>query len=229
MGLVRSLAGRYRELGLPVEDLVQEGAIGLLEAIDRFDPRNGAAFSTYAFWRVRQSITHALTDRGRLLRLPKDVLERRRALAKAGSALASTGCTPTPWALAEATDLSLAEVTDALDAPWTTASLQAPLPDGRLLETALVDPAAADPETTVLARLESQALERALDRLPARKRTVIDTHFGLHGDPRTLAQVGAALHISPARVRAIEREALHDLAVDLERDLVEAQAVSPTL
>lgn len=221
MGLVRSVAGRYRELGLPVEDLVQEGAIGLLEAIDRYDPANGAAFSTYAFWRVRQSITHALTDRGRLLRLPKDVLERRRALARAGSTLTSTGRRPTPRALAEATDLSLAEVADALDAPGTTASLDAPLADGRPLETALADPAASDPEATVLAELEREALERALDRLPPRQRAVIDAHFGLDGEPRTLAQVGAALHVSPARVRAIEREALHDLAVELEPALLE--------
>jgi RNA polymerase primary sigma factor len=220
MGLVRSIAGRYRELGLPVEDLVQEGAIGLLEAIDRYDPTNGAAFSTYAFWRVRQSITHALTDRGRLLRLPKDVLERRRALARAGSALAGMGRVPTPWALAEATDLSVAEVVDALDAPGTTASLDAPLADGRTLETALADPAAADPEAAAVARFEREALERALTRLSARQRAVIEAHFGLDGEPRTLAQVGAALHVSPARVRAIEREALHDLAVELEPALV---------
>lgn len=220
MGLVRSLAGRYRELGLPVEDLVQEGAIGLLEAIDRFDPENGAAFSTYAFWRIRQSITHALTDRGRLLRLPKNVLERRRELARAGSALAGEGRLVTPRALAAATDLSSAEVVDALEAPGATASLDTRLADGRTLETALADPAAADPEAAALAGFEREALERALTGLSARQRAVIEAHFGLDGEPRTLAQVGAALHVSPARVRAIEREALHDLAVELEPALV---------
>lgn len=221
MGLVRSVARRYRDLGLPLEDLTQEGAIGLLEAIDAFDPRNGAAFSTYAFWRIRQSITHALTDHGRLLRLPKGILERRRAILAARAALVNAGRTPTASALADATGLSAAEVVEAVDAPASVASLDALLPDGRPLETAIPDPAATDPETAAFSHLEHERLGEALARLPARKRAVIGAHFGLDGEPSTLAEVGAALEVSSSRAHALERDALDELALALEPALTD--------
>ena len=93
MGPVRSLARRYREMGLPVEDLEQEGAIGLLEAIEHFDPLRGASFSTYAYWRARRAMTHALTDHGRLLRLPKRVSSAGARLPKRPQR-SSTGVAP---------------------------------------------------------------------------------------------------------------------------------------
>ena len=96
MGLVRSLARRYRDMGLPVEDLLQEGAIGVLEAIENFDVSNGASFSTYAYWRARRTMTHALTDHGRLLRLPKSVLERGRLIADARAQLVNAATVPRP-------------------------------------------------------------------------------------------------------------------------------------
>jgi RNA polymerase sigma factor (sigma-70 family) len=216
MGLVRSLARRYRDMGLPAEDLVQEGAIGLLEAIDHFDAANGASFSTYAYWRARRTMTHALTDQARLLRLPKSVIERRRALADASAALVNAGRRPTPTALAEATDLTTDDVADALAAPTTIASLNAPLDDGTTLEAAVADPAATEPLAAAVAGVERAALAEAVAHLSPRQRAVIGGRFGLSGEPRTLAQIGAALHLSPARVRAIEADALHDLALELE-------------
>ncbi|MGZ4385054.1 MAG: sigma-70 family RNA polymerase sigma factor, partial [Gaiellaceae bacterium] len=116
MGLVAAVARRYRDLGVPDEDLRQEGAIGLLEAIDRFDPTIGATFATYARWRVRQSISHALSNRGRLLRLPKEITERRRLIARSTSALVGGGATPTAGEIAECTGLSKAQVVEALEA-----------------------------------------------------------------------------------------------------------------
>ena len=104
MGLVRSVAFRYRDLGLPMEDLVQEGAIGLLTAIDDYDSSRGASFSTYAFWRVRAAVTHALTAHGQLLRLPRPVLERRRHVIQARERLAAAGHEPSLTELAKATD-----------------------------------------------------------------------------------------------------------------------------
>src|SRR6185437_11251692 len=98
--LVRALAGRYRNYGLPLDDLVQEGAIGLLEAVDRFDPGLGVPFEPYARFRIRRAMRNALTDQARLIRLPKQVVERRRALERAESAITNaTGRTATPGEL----------------------------------------------------------------------------------------------------------------------------------
>jgi RNA polymerase primary sigma factor len=216
MGLVRSLARRYRDMGLPVEDLLQEGAIGVLEAIENFDASNGASFSTYAYWRARRTMTHALTDHGRLLRLPKSVLERRRAIADARAQLVNAGHRPTAGALAEATQLTVDDVVAAMDAPTTIASLDAPLTDGSTLEGIVADPAATEPPAAVLARADRAALADAVDHLSARQRAVIDARFGLNGEPKTLTEIGAELRVSAARVRAIESDALRDLALDLE-------------
>lgn len=219
LGLVRALARRYRDLGLPVEDLAQEGVIGVLQAIDRFDPDGGASFSSYAFWRARQAITHALTDHGRLLRLPKDVVERRRAIAKATGELVNAGLDATPSVIAHATGFSRAEVVEALAAPTAVSSLDASLDDGASLEARLIDPAAIDPEASALAHLQAAAVEAAVVHLPARQRAVISGHFGFDGEPKTLACLGAVLHVSPSRVREIEREALLHLALELEPKL----------
>jgi RNA polymerase sigma factor (sigma-70 family) len=209
MGLVRSLARRYRDLGLPVEDLTQEGAIGLLEAIEDFDAGKGASFSTYAYWRIRRAITHALTDHGRLLRLPKSVLERRRALADATAALVNAGRRPTPDALAEAAQLSVPDVVAALEAPTGIASLD---DDG----IPIADPAAVDPSAEAVSGVERAALHDAIGHLSARQRTVIERRFGLGGEPRTLAEIADDLQLSTGRVRAIESDAIHDLALELE-------------
>jgi RNA polymerase primary sigma factor len=209
MGLVRSLARRYRGLGLPVEDLTQEGAIGLLEAIDDFDAGKGASFSTYAYWRIRRAITHALTAHGRLLRLPKSVLEHRRTLADATAALMNAGRRPTPDALAEAAQLPVAEVVAALEAPARIASLD---DDG----IPIADSAAVDPSAEAVSGVERAALHDAIGHLSARQRTVIERRFGLSGEPRTLAEIADDLQLSTGRVRAIESDAMHDLALELE-------------
>jgi RNA polymerase primary sigma factor len=208
LGLVKSIAGRYRGLGLPTEDLVQEGVIGLLTAIDRFDPKNGASFSTYAFWRIRQAVTHALTMNGHVLRLPKQVLEDRRAVVTAAAALANAGRSRSVEALSAATGLTPDAVGQALGAPFTISSLNEPLDHGMTLENAIADPAAVDPEAQALAHMEEQALADAVARLPDRQRQVIALHFGFGSEPQTLSAVGEALHVSAQRVRALEHEGL---------------------
>src|SRR5581483_6820299 len=117
IGLVRSVAFRYRDLGLPSEDLVQEGAIGLLTAIDDYDSSRGASFSTYAFWRVRAAITHALTARGQVIRVPRPVLEQRRDIARAREHLRTDGHEPTMSELAQATELARRDLVEALATP----------------------------------------------------------------------------------------------------------------
>jgi RNA polymerase sigma factor (sigma-70 family) len=213
--LVRSIALRYRDLGLPVEDLVQEGSIGLLQAIDDFDPGCDATFSTYAFWRVRGAITHALTERGRLLRIPRPVIQRRRAVSEAQRRLASGGRAPTTSELAQATGLSLAAVEEALAAPFDVGSLDA-LDGSSAL--ALADPS-ADPEGEALAAQRARVVVRAVGRLGRRSREVVSRHFGIGQQPETLQRIAADLALSPSRTRALKDDALRELAAVLEREL----------
>jgi RNA polymerase primary sigma factor len=144
--LVRAVASRYRDYGLPLDDLVQEGSVGLLEAIDHYDSSRGPTFEPYARFRVRRAIRNALTDQARLIRLPKQVVERRRELRRAEARLLAAGRRPTPADLAAATGLSLAAVVEARTAPQAQLSLEQPiLPDGSPLANLVADPVASDP------------------------------------------------------------------------------------
>lgn len=210
MGLVRSIAFRYRNLGLPVEDLVQEGAIGLLSAIDDFDQERSASFSTYAYWRVRSAVTHALTARASLIRIPRTVLENRRAVADAERQLTVSGRSTSPAALAGETGLPLAAVAEAL-APVTVG----PLDEGNGARRPVVE-AGGQPEALAVAAEESHALRRALAQLRPRKRTILSRHFGIDGEPETLAAIASDLHVSPERARALKDEALRELAAGLD-------------
>jgi RNA polymerase sigma factor (sigma-70 family) len=215
MGLVRSVAFRYRELGLPVEDLVQEGAIGLLSAIDDYDSSRGASFSTYAFWRVRAAVTHALTAHGQLVRLPRPVLERRRQVARARERLTAAGREPSLTALAKATTLPPAAVAEAL-APASVSSLDQPTTDGTTLGELVAADAATSPEAQLVNSEEVRVLRGAVRRLRGRKRTIVSRHFGLAGKPETLTEIADDLRLSPERTRALKDEALRELAVELE-------------
>lgn len=214
MGLVRSVAFRYRDLGLPLEDLVQEGAIGLLSAIDEYDPARGAGFSTYAFWRVRAAVTHVLTAQGRLIRVPRPVLERRREVARAHRGLAAAGLEPTVTRLAETTTLAPGDVEEAL-APTSVASLDQRADDGTTLGELIASDAAASPEALAIEHERARAVRRALLRLRGRKRAIVGRHFGLDGEPQTLTEIAGDLHLSPERTRALKDEALRELAGEL--------------
>lgn len=214
--LVRSVARRYRNLGLPVDDLVQEGSIGLLAAIDEFDPVRGASFATHAYWRIRRAVTGALTANGRLVRLPKSTIERRHALLEARDALAATGHEPTVEDLAASTGIAAAAVAAALAAPLAPASLDAPLPDGTALEALLEDPAAPNPEAQAVLDEQRRRLDDALARLPERTRQVIEQHFGVGRNPASLGSIANELGLTTQRVRAIENAGLFALARQLE-------------
>lgn len=203
MGLVRSVAARYRGLGLPVEDLVQEGAIGLLAAIDDYDASRGATFSTHAFWRIRAAVTHALTAQGHLIRVPRPVLEHRRKVARARNRLAAYGREPTVGQLAATTELAPGDVEAALS-PHDVVSLTPQLEDG-----------ASRTEPEVVEHERARALRAALGRLGDRKRAIVGRHFGLDGAPETLAEIADDLQLSPERTRALKDEALRELAGEL--------------
>ncbi len=216
--LVRSIAARYRNLGLPVEDLVQEGSLGLLEAIDQYEVDRGADFESYARFRIRRAVRNALTDQSRLIRLPKQIVERRRAIERAEASLRNTtGHMPTPDEIAAATGLSRKAVLETRGLGATPVSLdRAVLDDGSSLESLVADDSARDPENETVEHEQVQAVDNALATLPERQRTVVSRHFGFDCDAQQIADVAASLHVSQQRARAIERDALYALRDRLE-------------
>jgi RNA polymerase primary sigma factor len=217
LGLVRAVASRYRDLGLPFDDLVQEGALGLLDAIDRYDPCRGTDFESFARFRVKRAIRNALTEQARLVRLPKQVVERRRMLARTQARLTSeSGRTPTPAELAAATGLSPLSILEARTAAIAAISLDAPVAhDGSTLANLIADSTAADPEGAALSAEEARLVRDAVARLAPRSREIVSRHFGLDGGETAVATVALDLHLSERRTRTIERDALHQLASEL--------------
>ena len=218
LGLVRSVAKRYRELGLPFDDLVQEGSVGLLEAIDRFDPSRGTPFDGYARFRIRRAIRNALTDQARLIRLPKHVVQRRRAIDAAEARLTAeaAGRPATPVQLAAATGLSVDAVEHARSAGLAPISLDEPLlPDGSSLASIVADSEAADPELSALDHEQTELLKAALDELPNRQRYILDHRWGISGEPVSIADLAAELDLSPRRTQTIGRDALFELKAAL--------------
>jgi RNA polymerase primary sigma factor len=216
--LVRSVASRYRNLGLPFDDLVQEGSLGLLEAIDLYDPARGLDFETYARFRARRAIRNALTEKSRMIRLPKQIVERRRAIDRTEARLAAAkGHMPTPCEVATALGLAQAAVFKTRNASATPISLdQSVLADGSALEAVVADAAAPDPEVEVVEHEQADLIDAALAALPERQREIISRHFGFDRTPEEIADVAAALHLSQQRTRAIERDALYALRERLE-------------
>jgi RNA polymerase primary sigma factor len=218
LGAVRAIAARYRDLGLPVEDLVQEGSLGLLDAIDHYDARRGADFEKYARFRVRRAIRNALTAQSRVIRLPKQIVERRRAIERVEAGLiGATGRVPTPAELAVATGLSPKAVVETRTIASNLVSLDQPvLPDGSTLETVVADASARDPEVETVDHERARLVDDAVAHLPARQREIVSRHFGVGRDAEQIADVAAALHVSQQRARAIERDALYSLREQLD-------------
>jgi RNA polymerase primary sigma factor len=202
MGLVHDIARRYAGLGLPIDDLVQEGAIGALAAIETFDPARGP-FDRYVRFRVRSSIRDALTESSRIVRLPKRVVERRRAIDRyIAQRIAATGHAPSCQEIASALGLSTEAVIVARDAPTTTQLVE----DGVAGE--LPSPAAV----TQLEQKESaERIQGALDALPERQHELLARHFGIDAPAEELAAIAESLHVSRQRARAIEQDALYRL------------------
>lgn len=216
--LVRAMASRYRSFGLPYDDLVQEGSIGLLEAIDGFDARRSSDFERFARFRVRRAIHRALTQQSRLVRLPKHVVERRRAIDRAAATLVvATGRAATTDELAAVTGLSPAAIHDARAAEVDLVSLDEPvLPDGSTLAAVIADRAATDPQQDLLEREQIEELRSGVDALPSRQRTLVVRHWGLDGKPTTTHDLATELHLSSGRARTIANDALYVLRAALD-------------
>lgn len=213
--LVVSIAKRHVNQGLPLIDLIQEGNIGLMRAIDKFDHARGYKLSTYSTWWIRQAMSRALADKGRSIRVPVHMVDLGRKVKKTQAALARrTGSDPTTEEIAEASGLSVDKVTTALRGRLEPLSLETPIgSEGeRRLGDDMFDPEAPLPYDKVSAARFAAATNELLKVLNERERLVIRMRYGLEERrPHTLAEIGEVLHLTRERVRQIEERALRKL------------------
>ena len=220
--LVMSITRNYTKAGVPLLDLIQEGNLGLIRAVEKFDYRMGYKLSTYATWWIRQAVTRALADQGRTIRLPVHVAEQVRRLLRARRQLAQKlNREPTLVELAKEATLSEEKVRDLLELVEDPVSLDVPVGDGDSVYGDMIEDVHSDqPEAQTARNLRHRELARALATLNPRMRHVLALRFGLDGGtPQTLEEVGSELGVTRERVRQLESRALRELrlaAPDLE-------------
>ena len=223
--LVMSITRHYTKAGVPLLDLIQEGNLGLIRAVEKFDYRMGYKLSTYATWWIRQAVTRALANQGRTIRLPVHVAEQVRRLMRTRRVQAQKiNRDPTIEELSKESGFPVERVIQLLDLVDDPVSLETPVGDGESLYGDLIeDTKTESPDGATSDRLRSVELGVALDKLNPRMRHVLSARFGLDGQAaRTLEEVGCELGITRERVRQLESRALRELrmvAPDLEHYL----------
>jgi RNA polymerase primary sigma factor len=212
--LVMSITRNYTKAGVPLLDLIQEGNLGLIRAVEKFDWRMGYKLSTYATWWIRQAVTRALADQGRTIRLPVHVAEQVRRAMRARRVLSQKlNREPELREIAKESGFTEAKVRDLLELIEDPISLDTPVGDGESIYADLIEDKNADlPEETITENMRSTELAQALAGLNPRMRRVLALRFGLDGQtPQTLEQVGSELGVTRERVRQLESRALREL------------------
>ena len=213
--LVVSIAKRYRGLGVPFLDLIQEATFGLDRAVVKFDWRLGNKFSTYATWWIRQSAQRAVANHAHTIRVPVHVGERRQKLARAARRLEiELGREASNEELGKATGLSIQHVEDAFSVASASVSLNQTVgaDNGVEFGELFADREAPDPFDQAEESLRGQTIRKALDALPERERRILELRFGFDGEPQTLDAIGLELDLTRERIRQLEHQALLRLA-----------------
>ena len=212
--LVMSITRNYVNSGVPLLDLIQEGNLGLIRAVEKFDYRLGFKLSTYATWWIRQAVTRAIADQGRTIRLPVHVVDQVRRVMRARRILTQKlNRDPLPEEIAQEAGLEVKRVHELFDLVEDPVSLETPVGDGdSMYGDMLEDENAEQPDAALAQLLRGVELQEALASLNERMRHVLELRFGLNGQvPKTLEEVGSELGVTRERVRQLESRALREL------------------